>query len=500
MKNRPLTSNNLISSTLAASFLSFIVGCSGDNQTPSASVTADDVRSLITDFELSGDAATGRELPDISDPVAQLGMKLFFSKSLSGDMDTACVSCHHPMMGGGDNLSLPVGVEAEIPELLGPGRLHSSSGLHFDGGPTVPRNAPTTFNMGLWDKTIFHDGRIESLGKEPLKNGDDGAGIRTPDTPFASIDASAVNLTQAQARFPVTSIEEMRAGFAPDASNDDLRASLTARLVDQTIPNSWLAEFQTAFGSNASAEELVTFDNIAHALAEYERSQVFTNSPFKAFVEGDDTALNAAALRGARLFYADAPAGGAGCVGCHSGDFFTDEEFHVLATPQIGRGKGDGTTGDDDFGRFRETGQPADMYAFRTPTLLNVAVTGPWTHVGAYDDLAQMIAHHANPAEAIDAYDFTLANLEPGIQRENAETNTRKALDALEALQGSGTSKLPVLELSNEEVEDLVAFMHALTDPCVESRECMSAWIPDNTDSGPDSLQLNAVNENNELL
>lgn len=499
--HKPVTLANAVKTTIAVSLLAFITGCSSDNNSPAtATVTAADVRSLISELDLSGDASTGRNLPDISDPVAQLGMKLFFSRALSGEMDTACVSCHHPMMGGGDNLSLPIGVEAEVPELLGPGRLHSSAGAHFDGGPTVPRNAPTTFNMGLWDQTIFHDGRIESFGKEPLMNGDDGEGIRTPDTAFEVTDIKATNLTQAQARFPVTSVEEMRAGFATDASNDELRAALAARLVDQTIPNSWLDEFQTAFGSSATAADLITFDNIALAIGEYERSQVFTNSPWKSFVQGDDTAISESALRGAKLFYTDAQAGGAGCAGCHSGDFLTDEQFHVLATPQIGRGKGDGATGDDDFGRFRETGEPADKYAFRTPALLNVAVTGPWTHAGAYNDLGEMIAHHANPAAAIEEYDFTLAKLDPGIQRENAEANTRNALAALQALQTSGNSKLPILELGDTDLQDLVAFMHALTDPCVEDRACMSAWIPDNSEIGPDALQLNAVNENNELF
>ncbi|MFK7978046.1 MAG: cytochrome-c peroxidase [Halioglobus sp.] len=477
-----------------------VSGCSdgGNNTANTTDVSvASEVRALVDQLDLTGDASLGRTLPEISDPVAQLGMKLFFSQALSGTLDTACVSCHHPMFGGGDNLSLPIGVEAVSPTLIGPGRVHSSVGAHFDGGPTVPRNAPTTFNMGMWDKTIFHDGRIESLGKEPLVNGEDGEGIRTPDTAFGVMDVNAINLTQGQARFPVTSAEEMRGSFGDGTSNDDIRAALTTRIVDQTLPNSWINEFQAAFDSTATAVELITFENIAHALGEYERSQVFVNSPWKAFVAGDDNAMTLSAQRGAKLFYTDPQAGGAGCVACHSSDFFSDEEFHVLATPQIGRGKGDGETGDDDFGRFRETGEPADKYAFRTPTLLNVAVTGPWTHAGAYNDLYAMIEHHVNPAEAIENYDFTLAALQQGIQKDNAEANTAKALAAFQALE---TSKLPTLELTAAEIEDLVEFMHALTDPCVLDRECMSPWIPDNTDSGPDALQLNGVDENNELL
>ena len=134
------------------------------------------VRSVATVLGLTGDPTTDRILPDINDPKAQLGKKLFFTKGLGGDEDTACVSCHHPVLRGGDGLSLPIGVGAIEPDLLGPGRLHPS------GGPTVPRNAPTTFNTGLIDQTMFLDGRVESIGKTVGLNGNDGLGIVTPDS------------------------------------------------------------------------------------------------------------------------------------------------------------------------------------------------------------------------------------------------------------------------------------------------------------------------------
>ncbi|HBC20167.1 MAG TPA: cytochrome-c peroxidase, partial [Alcanivorax sp.] len=118
------------------------------------------------------------------------GMQLFFSKGLGGDLDSACVSCHHPMLGGGDDLSLSIGVEAVQPDLLGPGRLHLSTGTHFDGGPTVPRNAPSTFNIVFYDEVLFHDGRVESLDKTAGLNGA-GGGIRTPDSAFGVADPDA---------------------------------------------------------------------------------------------------------------------------------------------------------------------------------------------------------------------------------------------------------------------------------------------------------------------
>jgi cytochrome c peroxidase len=105
------------------------------------------LRDIIEYNNLTGDPARNRELPSISSPKAQLGMQLFFSKALGGDMDSACVSCHHPALAGGDRLSLSIGTEAVNPDLLGPGRIHSVNGTNYDGGPTVPRNAPTTFNV-----------------------------------------------------------------------------------------------------------------------------------------------------------------------------------------------------------------------------------------------------------------------------------------------------------------------------------------------------------------
>ena len=112
-------------------------------------------------------------------------MKLFFTKALGGDKDSACVTCHHPLLGGGDGLALSIGVGAAEPDLLGPGRTHPAG--YFN----VPRNAPTTFNIGLWDQVLFFDGRVESLGKTAGMNGDDGLGIRTPDTHLGIADPNA---------------------------------------------------------------------------------------------------------------------------------------------------------------------------------------------------------------------------------------------------------------------------------------------------------------------
>jgi cytochrome c peroxidase len=68
----------------------------------------DNLRVIINNLELTGNPAASRLIPSIDAPLPQLGKKLFFTKSLGGDFDSACVTCHHPFLGGGDNLSLSV--------------------------------------------------------------------------------------------------------------------------------------------------------------------------------------------------------------------------------------------------------------------------------------------------------------------------------------------------------------------------------------------------------
>ncbi|RXJ73581.1 cytochrome-c peroxidase [Veronia nyctiphanis] len=464
---------------------------------------ANQVRAVARSAGVTSDAADGVDIPNIKDPLPQLGMRLFFSKALSGNKDTACATCHHPTMGGGDNLPLSIGVDSVDHDVLGVGRLHRSDAHEYDGGPPVPRNAPTSFNMALWDDFIFHDGRIESMAKEVGQNGaSDTSGIVTPDNTDGGFNIMVgKNLTMAQSRFPVTSKEEMK-GFdvQPDGSTQDIRDLIINRLIGRNgheadlEKNDWLTEFRIAYDvPNASAEEIITDPNMFNAIAEYERSLTFTNSPWTKFLEGDDTALNDNARSGAILFFKSASNGGAGCVTCHSGNNLTDERFHVLAVPQIGRGK---EANQMDQGRWYVTKDDDDRFAFRTPSLLNVSVTGPWGHSGAYSSLDAMVRHHLNPEKAVRNYDYS--QLPSGVQVDKMFENTGPAIIALNRLREKGKSKLPEVSLSDDEINDLIAFLEALTDPCVTDRECMSSWIP--TGNDPDGLRLIGKDINGNLL
>lgn len=452
--------------------------------------------ALVQQEGLTGNPAVGLNPPSINDPVAQLGMKLFYSKSLGGEIDSACVSCHHPSLGGADQLSLGVGVEAVDPALLGPGRRHIS------GTFTVPRNAPTTFNSALYRKSLFWDSRVSQL---------DG-GIRTPESTWAVPDQKAGNsLLEAQARFPITSAEEMRTHrFESDGTNDHVRDHLAARIGGydggynaqaELASNNWLTEFQSAFGSSQTAQNLITYDNIAVALASYEASQLFINSPWNRYVAGDHTAITIQAKQGALLFFTEKNSGGGHCSSCHSGDLFSDEQHQLVAFPQTGPGKGDGLTGDDDFGLERESGNRGDRYRFRTPSLLNISMTAPYGHTGAYQTLEQAISHYSEIEDVLTFFDdlnwcqpISTDNTTPcSSQFPNARSNTNNALSET-ANQPIGEENIKGINLNADQIAQIAAFLETLTDPCTRSRECLAPWIADPA-ADPDGHQLNGIDQ-----
>lgn len=423
---------------------------------------------LIKRHKLTGSPKSSHPIPDINSPKAQLGMKLFYSKTLGGDKTTACASCHHPMLGGGDNLSLSIGVDSEKPNVLGANR-QMADFKHAQ----VPRNAPTTFNVVFWNRILFHDGRIERL-----ENND----ITTPDMPYPKTDFLAgESLVQAQARFPITSTEEMRGGYMDSSFNQTLRRALAGRL-----QKNWLNEFQKGFGEpNLSAEDLITEQNYSEAIAAYEQSQVLINNPWKAYVEGDKNALSIDAKKGAKLFFTEQKDGGAGCSSCHTGDFFTDEKAHNTAMPQIGEGKSNGKTGNNDYGCELTTGKADDKFRFRTPSLLNVEVTGPWGHSGAYTSLEAVTEHMLSPEKSAKNYNVKQLT-QKNILIKDVKANTLEALN-----YGIHLKAKP--KTSKDDVRYLVSFLKSLTDPCVFDRNCMSKWIPDANMNDPDGLMLHAV-------
>lgn len=465
--------------------LSACGGGGGDPMTASPAQLDAGLQSVIATQALDGDPADGQVAVKPADnALVKLGQILFFSKTLGGTFDSACATCHHPDLAGGDLLSLPVGVSAVNPDYLGPGRKVDAARDYDplkDGGPNVPRNSQTVLNVGLYRQAMFFDGRV-SLLPPPAASGD----INTPESGQGADPAAGPSLLNAQARFPVTSGDEMRNFFHPELGDPEaFRQRLVDRLrgtADQDRMGSgaaanWLALFRTAFGQpTADANTLITYANMQAAIAAYERGLVFTDSPWKQYVQGNSDAIGTDAKRGALLFFRAGTEGGLGCAACHAGDFFTDEHFYNVGFPQIGRGKRvDGR----DFGRWQVTKQDADKFAFRVPNLTNVALGAPYGHAGTFQSLDDLLRYHANPVAGAASFDYSLSHLlqfQDGSKTyANAKTYTLEAVNA----PNLALDKLPGRALSDAEVRYLKAFLNSLTDPCVQNAPtCLAPWTP----------------------
>lgn len=170
----------------------------------------------------------------------------------------------------------------------------------------------------------------------------------------------------------------------------------------------YVKAFEAAFGKDS-----ITKGNVELALATYQRTIVASESPFDHWINGDEKAIDASAKRGFDLFV-----GKARCVECHSGPSFTDGSFHDI-----------GTASDDDVGRGRIFPSSVKLrYAFKTPTLRDVARRAPYMHDGSVATLEAVI----------DLYD------RGGIDRPSRST------------------KITKLGLTEKEKADLVAFMRTL--------------------------------------
>ena len=401
----------------------------------------------------------------------QLGKFLFYDKIISGNKNTSCATCHHPLAGTGDGLALPVGEGGKglgVTRDTGTG----SDTIH----ERVPRNAPHVFNLGAKEfVTMFHDGRV-------TVNPDHPSGFDSPagdDLPTGLDHSLAV-----QAMFPPTSGTEM-AGQAGENAVADAAASgdlagvngvwslLTARVI--AIPE-YRELILNAYPdiSKKNLDKEVTFVHIANAIGAFEATAFRAdNSPFDRYLRGEDT-LSQSAQLGYEIFQDKA-----NCASCHSGSLQTDHVFHALGIPQIGPGKGDGFENRDDFGREQVTTESADRYKFRTPTLRNVALTGPWGHDGAYDTLEAMVNHHLNPADSLYNYDTAQARLPFSEELSPLDFNVYSHMKSLKALKSA--IEIEPVELSSEEISYLLDFLNALTDPASVD---MRSTVPNSVPSG----------------
>jgi cytochrome c peroxidase len=171
---------------------------------------------------------------------------------------------------------------------------------------------------------------------------------------------------------------------------------------------SYVEQFRAAFGAE------VTAGNLARALASFERTLLAGNNRVDRFRYGEVTALSTEARQGLWLFESRG-----GCWRCHSGPALTDGKFHNTG---VGRGA--------DPGRYAINHRDSDRGTFKTPTLRNVARTGPYMHDGSLTTLEDVVRYYSRGGDPNPNLDSSLKPLNL------SETDVRNLVALLEALTG----------------------------------------------------------------
>ncbi len=165
----------------------------------------------------------------------------------------------------------------------------------------------------------------------------------------------------------------------------------------------------------------VNTKNILSAIAAFERTLETTDTPYDRFLDGDEKAMTEAAIRGRILFI-----GKGNCATCHSGEDFTADRFKSIG---LFNGKEFA-----DPGRFKITSDSSHLGVFKIPGLRNVAVTAPYMHNAMFKTLRQVVEYYNTPDKFV-------------------KNSMNRDLSL-------GSS----LNLSDGEMNDIVAFLEALTD------------------------------------
>ena len=202
------------------------------------------------------------------------------------------------------------------------------------------------------------------------------------------------------------------------------------------------ARFREVFG-----DRWPKLSNAWKAIAAFERTLVQRDTPFDRYMQGDQDALDEQQLRGLELFQ-----GKANCIECHNGALFSDQRYYNLGVPPAERWEQDGLaqitfryelyakgvpeelyrTLKDDPGLYFRTKEKSDMGKFRTPSLRYTLYTAPYMHNGAFWDLQEVVEFYN---EGGGENDFA----------------------------ANKTGLVKPLDLGDEEMEDLIAFLESLS-------------------------------------
>lgn len=339
----------------AAVLVSGLAACAGgDVASPSAPLPAPTTTPPSTTDDAGTDAAAAgsgwswdlppgfpepRVPPDnpMNAMKVALGRRLFYETRLSGNRTFSCASCHEQKRAFTDGRPTSVG---------------STGGEH-------PRASMSLANVAYASGLTWANSLMTSLEKQAL-------------VPMFG-------------REPV----ELE---SPD------EAALAARLAEDPA---YGPLFREAFPESPS----VTLDTVVKALAAFQRTLISGRSPYDRHLAGDPTALSAEAKRGMDLFFSERLE----CYHCHVGFAFSDSVVHAkssfveLSFHNTGLYDVDGAgaypTGNR--GLIELTDKPADMGKFRTPTLRNIAVTGPYMHDGSVATLEAALDHYGAAGRTI---------------------------------------------------------------------------------------------------
>jgi cytochrome c peroxidase len=303
-------------------------------------------------------------------------------------------------------VDLPVGLDSD--ELLVPadnppteGAIELGRLLFFD--PRLSRDGTVSCATCHDPARAFTDGNPTAVGIEGRVGG------RNTPTIF---NRAMSNGQFWDGRAPTVEVQSVQPIVSP-MEMDNPEQAVLAFLA--SVPG-YVERFEAEYGTGPTVEAM------ENALASFERAQLTGDTPVDRFEAGDETALSESAQRGRILFETKAR-----CSGCHGGSNFTDEAFHAtgIVVQTL-----------SDFGRSARTGRWRDLYAFKTPTLRNIALTGPYFHDGSSETLADVVERY-NRGSSFDTHDW----------------------------------EIRPLSLTAQEQADLVAFLEGLTDPNATSLE-----------------------------
>ena len=371
---------------------------------------------------------------EVSNNVTVLGEKLFLDENLSGNQDISCATCHS-LSTSSDNIPLSLGTGGVLEGL---DRLQNNSKV-------IRRNSHPLYNLGHDQEFAFHDGRVR------FNNGV----FTTPDSLPNSLTQHFDKAIDAQALFPILSNDEMRGQTGENSlanlsdTEDILNTVMTTRVLNDS---DYLNAFKAAYPSESSFNA----GHLGNAIGTFIQNKFnVRNTPFDQYLQGIFGAINESQKRGLQVFL-----GKGQCISCHSGVNLTDQEFHSVGVPHVFPSI---SSNADDIGRSAVSGSGNDLYKFKTPGLRNIAKTAPYMHNGAFISLEQVVAHYSNIQSSLFNYQLS-SSFAAGNYLESILVDTNSTRNSIRFNNIDNGRLRRGLNLNQQERDDLVNFLHTLSD------------------------------------